>query len=376
MRLQEAGNVPISADEAGQGLGLGAFDWLSGRRGVSQQEVGVLTEQLATLLGAGLPLDRALQILQDLIDSEPVVRLVKSIRDQVRGGGALSDALDSQHGVFSRLYINMVRAGEAGGSLDVTLARLAEYLTRSKELKDSVISALIYPALLLTLALGSILVLLAFVVPQFTPIFEDLGGDMPLLTRVVLGVGRVVQGYWWAVALVVMAVVTYIRRQLANPETRLRWDQRFLRLRLVGDLISKVEMARFTRTVGSLLSNGVPLLAALSIGRDVMTNTRLSEGVKEAAKEVKTGDSLAHAMAATDRFPKLALQMISVGEETGQLDEMLIKVADAYDGEVRAATARLMALLEPVLTLGLAVLVAVIVISILLPILSVNDLIG
>ncbi len=375
-RLQEAGNVPISADEAGGGLGLGGLERLFSGGGVSTQDIGVLTQQLATLLGAGLPLDRALHILQDLAASEPVARLIKSIRDQVRGGGSLSDALEAQHGVFPRLYVNMVRAGEAGGSLDVTLARLSEYLIRSKRLKDSIISALIYPALLLVLAVGSLLVLLAYVVPQFMPIFEDLGGDLPLLTKIVLGVGRVVQDYWWALALAAVAVVLYVRRQMADPVTRLRWDRRFLNMRLVGDLISKVEMARLSRTVGTLLTNGVPLLGALAIGRNVMTNTVLSQGIAAAAKEVKTGDSLAHAMAAAERFPKLALQMISVGEETGQLDAMLIKVADAYDDEVKAATDRMMALLVPALTLALAALVGVIVMSILMAILSINELIA
>ncbi len=375
-RLQEAGNVPISADEAGGGLGLGGLERLFSGGGVSTQDIGVLTQQLATLLGAGLPLDRALHILQDLAASEPVARLIKSIRDQVRGGGSLSDALEAQHGVFPRLYVNMVRAGEAGGSLDVTLARLSEYLIRSKRLKDSIISALIYPALLLVLAVGSLLVLLAYVVPQFMPIFEDLGGDLPLLTKIVLGVGRVVQDYWWALALAAVAVVLYVRRQMADPVTRLRWDRRFLNMRLVGDLISKVEMARLSRTVGTLLTNGVPLLGALAIGRNVMTNTVLSQGIAAAAKEVKTGDSLAHAMAAAERFPKLALQMISVGEETGQLDAMLIKVADAYDDEVKAATDRMMALLVPALTLALAALVGLIVMSILMAILSINELIA
>lgn len=375
-RLQEAGNVPISADEAGGGLGLGALERLFSGGGVSSQDIKVLTQQLATLLGAGLPLDRALQILQDLAASEPVARLIKSIRDQVRGGGSLSDALEAQHGVFPRLYVNMVRAGEAGGSLDVTLARLSEYLIRSKQLRDSIISALIYPSLLLVLAVGSLLVLLAYVVPQFMPIFEDLGGDLPLLTQMVLGVGRVVQGYWWALALAVVAIVLFVRRQMADPVTRLKWDRRFLKTRLVGDLISKVEMARLSRTVGTLLTNGVPLLGALAIGRNVMTNTVLSQGIAAAAKEVKTGDSLAHAMAAAERFPKLALQMIAVGEETGQLDAMLINVADAYDDEVKAATDRMMALLVPALTLALAALVGVIVMSILMAILSINELIA
>lgn len=374
-RLQEAGNVPLSADESGEGLGLGVLEMLSGGRRVSQREIGTMTQQLATLLGAGLPLDRSLHILQDLAESEPLQRLLKSVRDQVRGGAPLSDALDSQHGVFPRLYVNMVRGGESGGTLDVTLARLADYLKRSKALKDSVVSALIYPALLMVLAVASLLVLLAYVVPQFTPIFEDLGESLPVITQVVLFVGRIIQGYWWAlIGLVVIAAAT-VRRQFAQADSRLRWDQRLLTSRAIGDLIRKVETARLARTVGTLLTNGVPLLNALSIGRSVLSNTVLAAGVDEASKEVKTGGSLAHSLAATGHFPKLALQMIAVGEETGQLDTMLVDVADAYDVEVRTTVDRLMALLVPLLTMVLAVLIAVIIIAVMLPILQVTELV-
>lgn len=374
-RLQEQGNMPISAEAAGSGLSEGLSALLSGRRRISSRDVALFTEQLATLLGAGLPLDRALNILEDLADSDELHRLVKQVRDRVREGASLSEALEGQHGVFPRLYVNMVRAGEVGGTLDVTLNRLSEYLDRSKELKDSVISALIYPFILLFLAIGSLMVLLAYVVPQFMPIFEELGGDLPLITRIVLGVGEAIQAYWWLMAGAVLLAVVYLRQQMANPDTRQVWDRRFLGIRMVGDLIQKVEMARLSRTVGTLLTNGVPLLAALSIGKNVMTNTVMAEGVEAASKDVKTGGSLAHTLAGTELFPKLALQMINVGEETGQLDTMLVKVADTYDGEVRTAIDRLMALLVPVLTLGLAVLIAVIVMSILMAILSINELI-
>ena len=375
-RLQDAGNMPISADEVSGGLqGLLGTVLARGRR-VSQRDIGIFTQQLATLLGAGLPLDRALQILEDLAETEPMRDMVKSVRDQVRGGSSLSDALEARHGVFSRLYINMVRAGEAGGTLDVTLARLADYLARSKELKDSVVSALIYPALLLFMALGSLVVLLVYVVPQFMPIFEELGGELPMLTRIVLAVGEAFKGYWWLFLLAIIGLVAYFRGQFANPDRRLVWDERLLRFKLTGDLISKIEMARLSRTVGTLLTNGVPVLAALSIGRNVMTNRALSDGLENAAKEVKTGGSLAHELAKDGHFPKLALQMINVGEETGQLDGMLVKVADTYDTEVRTTIERLMAAMVPVMTLGLAVLVALIVMSILMAILSVNELVG
>lgn len=375
LKLQEAGNIPLQAREAGSGgLGLGRLRF--GSRGMSSREVGQFTQQLSTLLGAGLPLDRSLQVLMDLADNERVRRTVTDIRDHVREGGSLSDALENQHGAFSRLYINMVRAGEVGGTLDVTLKRLSDYLERSRDLKDSVISALIYPVLLLFLAAGSLILLLVYVIPQFTPIFEELGGDLPLITRIVLAFGSALQNFWWAMVLVTVIVVVQFRRMLSVEEKRFGWDRRVLSMRWVGDLVAKIETARLTRTLGTLLSNGVPLLSALSIARNVITNTVLRKDVSDAAREVKTGGGLARNLAQGGRFPRLALQMISVGEETGQLDSMLIKVSDTYDIEVRNTIDRLLSIFTPVVTLLLAAMIGTIVLSVLLAILSINDLVG
>lgn len=374
-RLQEAGNVPINAEEATPG-GLSLAGLRAMRRGVSQNDVVMFTQQMATLLGAGLPLDRALSVLTELAENERMGRMVADIRDRVRGGTTLSEALESQHGVFSRLYVNMVRAGEVGGSLDETLARLGEYLGRSQELKESVLSALIYPILLLFMAGASLLIMLVYVVPQFMPLFEELGSDLPMLTRVVLAFGYGLQSYWWLLLLMLAGVVWFMRRQLAKPDTRYWWHDKFLRLKLVGDLLTRVEVARLSRTLGTLLRNGVPMLSALSISRNVINNAVLMEGVEQAATEVKTGGGLAHTLAAHGRFPHLALQMISVGEETGQLDGMLLKVADVYDREVKVAVDRLLALLVPVMILVLAVIIAVIILSILMAILSANQLVA
>ena len=270
----------------------------------------------------------------------------------------------------------MVRAGEVGGTLDVTLARLTDYLERSRDLKDSVISALIYPVLLLVLAAGSLILLLVYVIPQFTPIFEELGGDLPLITKVVLGAGSILQNFWWAIILVTVFAVVQFRRMLADQEKRFAWDTRVLSVRWVGDLVAKIETARLTRTLGTLLTNGVPLLSALSIARNVIGNTALAMDINDAAREVKTGGSLARNLAKGERFPRLALQMISVGEETGQLDTMLMKVSDTYDIEVRNTIDRLLSIFTPVVTLLLAVLIGTIVLSVLLAILSINDLVG
>jgi len=375
LKLQEAGNIPLQAGEArSQGLGLGALR--VGRRGMNRREVAQFTQQMATLLGAGLPLDRSLAVLMELSENDRVRKTVTEIRDHVREGGSLSEALEKQHGAFGRLFVNMVRAGEIGGTLDITLSRLSDYLERSRDLKDSVVSALIYPAILLVLAALSLVVLLVWVIPQFTPIFEELGGDLPLITKIVLGVGAVLQKFWWALILIVLLAVAQFRRMMAIEDKRFAWDGRVLGLKWVGDLVAKLETARLTRTLGTLLSNGVPLLSALSIARNVINNTVLRKDVADAAREVKTGGGLARNLAKSGRFPRLALQMISVGEETGQLDEMLMKVSDSYDVEVRNTVDRLLSIFTPVVTLFLAVLIGTIVLSVLLAILSINDLVG
>jgi general secretion pathway protein F len=375
LKLQEAGNIPLQAHESGAG-GFSLSSLRLRRRGMNTREVGQFTQQLSTLLGAGLPLDRSLHVLMELSENERAQRTVTDIRDRVREGGSLSDALEEQHGAFNRLFINMVRAGEVGGTLDVTLSRLTDYLERSRDLKDSVVSALIYPILLLLLAAGSLILLLVYVIPQFTPIFEELGGDMPLITRIVLGVGAVLQNFWWALILLTMLAVWLFRRMLADQDKRFAWDGRVLSFRWIGDLVAKLETARFTRTLGTLLSNGVPLLSALSIARNVINNTVLRKDLNDAAREVKTGGGLAPNLASGGRFPRLALQMISVGEETGQLDAMLMKVSDTYDTEVRNTIERLLAVFTPVVTMLLAMLIGTIVLSVLLAILSINDLVG
>ena len=375
LKLQEAGNIPLQAKESGSG-GFSLGGLTLGRRGMNAREVGEFTQQISTLLGAGLPLDRSLQVLLDLSENDRIKRTVAEIRDRVREGGSLSDALDEQHGAFNRLFVNMVRAGEVGGTLDVTLARLTEYLERSRDLKDSVISALIYPVMLLVLAAGSLILLLVYVIPQFAPIFEELGGDLPLITKMVLAVGSVLQNFWWLLILLGFLGTWWFRRMLADTEKRYVWDRRVLSMKWVGDLVGKMETARLTRTLGTLLTNGVPLLSALSNAHNVISNTVLRQDVKAATRDVKTGGSLARALAKGERFPRLALQMISVGEETGQLDEMLMKVADTYDNEVRNTIDRLLAVFTPVVTLILAVLIGTIVLSVLLAILSVNDLVG
>ncbi|WP_018972704.1 type II secretion system inner membrane protein GspF [Rudaea cellulosilytica] len=369
-KIQDAGNIPLEVSAADGTGGGGGLAGLFKREAMNQTQVLQFTQQLATLLGAGQPLDRALQILLELPESEKARRIVERIRDHVRSGAPLSEALEAEPGVFSRLYVNMVRAGEVGGSLDSTLTRLADYLERAKSLKESVVNALIYPVILVVMVFAALFVLLTVVVPQFLPMFKDMNVELPLITKITLFVGTLLQDWWWLMLIAGVFGVVTIRRHLADPEKKLAWDARVLGMRVVGPLFAKLETARLARTLGTLLKNGVPLLTALSIARNVLGNSALAESVDKAAEDVKTGGGLAHALAQSKRFPKLATQMISVGEESGEIDTMLMKTADTFDLETRNAIDRMLAALVPALTLVMTALVAVIMMAILLPILN------
>jgi general secretion pathway protein F len=375
-RLRDQGMLPLAIEEITRGSSAKTLRRpLFGKRyRISQKTVGILTQQIASLLNAGLPLDRALTILIGISDDEEVRKLLTRIQEQVRGGASLADALEAQSGVFSRFYLNMIRAGEAGGSLEVVMMRLTEFLERSKALRESITSALIYPIILLVVAGLSVIILLTFVVPQFQQLFADAGKALPMATQVVMVVGEAVRGYWWLGALVIIAFVIFVRQQLSRPESRYRWDGLVLKVPLFGDLVAKVEMARFSRTLGTLLRNGVALLTAMTIVKETLTNQVMAAALSDVAEHLKAGRGLAEPLMEAGVFPPLAVHMIRVGEETGQLQDMLLQVADTYDGEVQATIKRMLALLEPVLILGLGVIIAGIIMSILVAILSLNEL--
>jgi general secretion pathway protein F len=375
-KLQEAGSLPLEAREAdasGIGGGLGR---LFERAPLSGAEMVSFTQQLATLMGAGQPLDRALQILVDLPDNERARKLIQQVREVVRGGSSLSAALEQQHGAFSRLYINMVRAGEVSGSLQATLKRLAEYMERSRAVRDNVINALVYPAILMALVVLALALLMTFVVPQFVPLFEDLGQELPWYTAAVLWVGEFLGAWWWALIPGALVTAWLVARRLADPQARLALDRRLLEWRLTAPLVTRMETARLARTLGTLLTNGVPLLTAMSIARNVLSNRVLMQALDEASEDVKSGAGLGYALGKGKRFPRLALQMIAVGEESGELDGMLLKVADTFDIEVKNAIDRLMAALVPALVIVMAVVIGAVVLSILMPILDLSSAMG
>jgi len=342
---------------------------------VTRDNVLALTRDLATLLRAGLTLDRALELLISLATSQPVAAMLQGVRDEVRGGKSLSQALDARRDVFSRFYVNIVRAGEAGGALGTVLARLAETMERNKELRDSVRSALIYPTILIFVAVASIMILLIYVVPQFQTTFAQAGKALPIPTQVVITIGTFLRNWWWAVIPGVALAIAWFRHRGQIPSVRRARDTRLLRLPLVGDLIAKVEIARFARTLSTLLANGVTLLTGLGIVKETMSNVVLATGFDGVIVKLREGKGFGRPMAETGLYPRLATQMILVGEESGRLEEMLTRVADVYDREVATAIKRFLAVLEPVLILGLAVMVGGIVFSTLLGVMGMSELV-
>ena len=376
LRLQEQGHLPVEAKLASDGGGESTWRALFKPKPFSGARLVQFTQQLATLLGAGQPLDRALTILLELPEDETARRTINDVRDAVRGGTALSTALERQHGTFGKLYVNMVRAGEAGGSLHETLQRLADYLERSRALKGRVVNALIYPAILLVMVGLSLMFLLGYVVPQFAAMYDSLDAELPLFSKLVLGLGLFVRD-WWIVLLAIPALgVWWFDRKRSDPAFRDRFDEWLLRQKFAGTLVAKLETARLARTLGTLLKNGVPLLTALGIGRNVLGNRMLAADVEAAADDVKNGVGLSTALAKGKRFPRLALQMIQVGEESGALDTMLLKTADTFEHETGMALDRMLAALVPAVTLVLAGVVMLVILAVLTPIYDLTNVIG
>jgi general secretion pathway protein F len=372
--LQEQGFIPIRVETAKEKTFLG-FKLGGSEVRLSQKEVLLLTRELATLLESGLPLDRSLKILIELTeDNDKLSTLIGQILEKVKGGTSLADALESQVGVFSRFYLNMIRAGEMGGNLGDVLTRLSEYLDRSQELKDTVATALIYPAILLVMSLASLFVMLTFVVPQFTEMFESSGKALPVPTQIVVALADFLQSYWWLLLIIIISTTSYMKTQLADPVRRKVWDARFLTVPLFGIIILHMETANLTRTLGTLLGNGVSILKALGIVKETAGNSVIKDLLEDSEQQLKQGKSMSDALVNSECFPKLAIQMIRMGEETGRMEEMLLRVATIYDKQLRTSIERMLAMLEPALIISLGLMIAGIIVSILLAILSVNDL--
>ena len=374
-QLQDAGYLPIRVEPIGpdRKWSLPAIKLPARSREISARDIAFFTRELATLLQAGLPLDQSLQTLIEVTDSAALQRLVTAVDAEVRRGSALSTALANQPAGFSDLHINMVRAGETSGSLDDALSRLADYLQRARDLRESITSALIYPMILVTVTGLSVLALLIFVLPRFAQMFADLGAALPWSTQLVLAIGAIVRSYWWVLPGTLVVATLLGRRWLADPLHRLRMDHWLLQLPLFGELIVKSELAKFTHTLGTMLAHGVPIVRALDIVRACMSNRALGQCVADATEGIKGGQGLAGPLGEGGIFPNLAVKLIRIGEESGRLEEMLLRLADVYEREVRTTLQRLLSLLEPTLIVGLGVIVAGIILAILSAVMGMNQ---
>jgi general secretion pathway protein F len=369
-RLQRDAYFPIRVVPHAEGAG---WRRRSGGR-VGGRDLLAFTDQLATLFEAGFPLDRALSVLEELASKPRLKALIGDLLRSVRSGSTFSDALAKHHPrPFSRLYINMVKAGEAGGVLEVTLRRLAEFLEARAAFTEAVVSAMIYPAILTAASGAAIAFLLAFVVPRFAVIFSELGQAIPLPTQLLISASAVLQAHWWLGALAVIAGIIVWRAWTSTAEGRLAWDRAVLRIPVVGGLSQKLEIGRFARTLGTMLRSGVPLVGALAVVGEMMSNQMVARAVERLSDGVKRGTGIAAPMSETGVFPALTVHMVRVGEETGRLEEMLLKVADALENELRTELRRVIGLLEPLVILTMGLLVAFIVMAMLLAIFSIND---
>jgi len=366
-RIRNTGLIPLKIVAPKQG-------GLRGKIGFKRSRADLLTftAELSVLLGAGLPIDRSLNILSEVSEEKEMKKTIQSILKSIREGGSFSDALQKHPRSFPRLYVNMIRAGEAGGVLDIVLDKLNEFLESAKELKDSILSAMIYPAILSITGGVSIIILLTLVLPKFSVIFAELGGSIPLSTKVLLGVSSSLRTYWWIFAIAIVVAWGMVRSYLRSEQGRFMWDA--LKLRLFGDVVRKLETARFCRTLGTLLKSGVSFLQALDNSKDVISNQVIASALDNVAKGAKEGKGIAGPLANAGVLPPLALSMIKVGEETGQLDIMLIKVAAAYEKSLKETVKRFVGFLESAMILAMGLVIGFIVISMLMAIFSITDL--
>ncbi len=377
VRLKKQGIYPTTLEESqskkvSKTKDVGAYFQ---RQGVSSAALGIVTRQLATLSAAGMPLVEALKNLADQVDQPRLKTVIASIADRVNEGSTFAESIRQHPKVFPPLYGNMVASGEASGTLDLVLERLADLLETDAQLKRKVLAALAYPVLMMILCFGVVILLLAYVVPKLTVIFEEHKAALPLPTEIVIAASDFVKSYWWLIFALIVGSVVLFNRYAATKLGRIKIDGMKLRLPLIGPLLTKVAAARFSQTLGTMLSSGVELLSALNIVKNIVGNVVLKEAIEHVSEGVREGKGLSRELERTKLFPRLLTQMVSIGERTGQLDKMLLRAASNYESELNAIVAGLTAILNPILILFLAGVVGMILISVMLPMLEMTSLV-
>jgi general secretion pathway protein F len=343
------------------------------RGGISTDDIAIMTRQLATLLGAGVTLVEALTALVDQVEKERLKIVLSDIKTRVNEGGGLADAMQVHEKIWGKLYVNMVRAGEHSGALDAVLNRLADFTEGQARLKQKVVGTMIYPMVMLVFGGGIMVLLLAVVVPKVTKIFQDMKTTLPWTTRLLIFTSDTLQDYWFiifpTIAIAIFAFLRWSNSEKGKPQ----WDRMVLKMPLVGTLVRMISVARFTRTLATLLKSGVPLLTAMDIVRNVVTNTVLAGVIDNARDAIREGESIANPLKRSGEFPPLVYHMVAIGEKSGQLEDMLVNVADSYEAQVNVRIGAMTSLLEPIMIVVMAGGVGFVAFSILMPILQMNS---
>lgn len=345
-------------------------------RRVSTADVAMITRQFATLLKSGVPLVESMTALIDQMENPELKTAFTQTRDKVNEGSSLHDALKLHPKIFPPIYVNMVEAGEASGTLEAVLGRLADFLESQARLKGKVTSALAYPAFMALMGVATVSIMMVVVVPKVTAIFEDFEQALPWYTRLLIFTSDVVTGYWWLLGALLVAAIVWFRRWKVTVEGRARWDAFILRVPLFGKLLLMVAVARFARTLATLLKAGVPLLRAMEITRNVLDNVELMKVIEDAAGSIREGESIAQPLKRSGKFPPIVTHMIAIGERSGQLEEMLENVATSYDTQVDARVQMMTSLLEPLMIVLMGGASGFIAFSILMPLMRMNEFIN
>jgi type IV pilus assembly protein PilC len=361
--LRRSRMTPVTVREAPKALKLPSFGG-----GVKTRDVVIFTRQFATMINAGLPLVQSLSILAQQTENEVLKEVTKQVVYDVEAGNTLADALRKHPKAFSDLYVNMVAAGEAGGILDTILLRLATFLEKNDALVRKVKGAMVYPAVIMSVAAAAIVILLIFVIPTFQEMFASVNMELPLPTRIVIGASHLLLNWWWMFLIVVGLIAFGVRQYYGTPDGRRRIDQAMLNAPVLGDLLRKSAVSRFTRTLGTLISSGVSILDGLEITARTAGNRVIHDAVMQSRQSIAGGETIAGPLEASKVFPPMVISMVAVGEQTGGLDDMLSKIADFYDEEVDVAVSALLSLMEPIMIVVLGVVVGGMVVAMYLPI--------
>ena len=373
-KLQEMGLLPIHIGTAGrESVFRREMEWSWKSKKIKTRDLLIFTQELRTLTHAGFPLDRCLTILTQLSENPTMSGIVRDVLKEVKAGKSFSEALAKYPNVFPKVYVSMVRAGEAGGALDEVFGRLATFIESKEELRTHITGAMIYPALLSTVGIFSVIIMMVFVVPEFITIFDDMGVELPFPMMIMNGVSQALTRFWWLILAALFATGYAFKRFYDSEDGRLRWDRKMLEAPVLGAVLRKIEVSRFARTLGMLLRGGAPLLQSMAIVREIIGNQSIARTIDPIRSGIKKGEGIAQPIRQSGVFPPLAMHLIEVGEESGRLDDMLIQVADTYDVEVRNGVKNLISFFEPAVILFMGLVIGTVVVSMLMAIFSMND---